>query len=184
MAPRLRFFFSARCGVCDSGVCGGSSCGHFLSARAGEAGFGPLVNGAKGTGKKRRRKNNRDPRPGERRSPCATYYLERLVHRTYGLVIENYSLVIIYSNSKKQHRRPQKGVYRGSNFGTRDLYTGLAYAPAEAGFEHRAPPPRSYGWPLVPKSGFPHFSVASGDRGGNTGYMYPYIPGNVLSVRL
>ena len=48
------------------------------------------------------------------------------------------------SNSEKAHRRAQKGVFRGSNLGPRYLYTGLPYAPAEAGFVHGAPPPLWY----------------------------------------
>ena len=44
------------------------------------------------------------------------------------------------SNSNKQYRRPQKDIYRGSNFGTQHLYTNLAYAPAEAGFAWGAAP--------------------------------------------
>ena len=63
------------------------------------------------------------------------------------------------SNSERQHRRAQKDVFRGSNLGPQYLYTGLAYAPTEAGFVHGAPPHMWYSWSRVQKTIFPRFCI-------------------------
>ena len=82
------------------------------------------------------------------------------IRRSIGLAIHRgWAKLLLESNSERQHRRAQKDVFRGSNLGPQYLYTGLAYAPTEAGFVHGAPPHMWYSWSQVQKTIFPRFYI-------------------------